>query len=140
MPPTIRENILRIQDRIAQARQKSPYPTEVTLIAVSKTHSPESIREAYEAGLRHFGKNPPTKNPRCPRPDVHSAIPRRPRKSPPLFRPPPQTARRSRRLIRPAAPRPLHGHVPRLRSRHPGRSPRSPHWHRHLRHPPQAVT
>jgi pyridoxal phosphate enzyme (YggS family) len=48
---------LRIQDRIAQARQKSPYPTEVTLIAVSTTHSPESIREAYEAGLRHFGEN-----------------------------------------------------------------------------------
>ena len=57
MPPTIRENILRIQDRIAQARQKSRHPTEVTLIAVSKTHSPESIREAYEAGLRHFGEN-----------------------------------------------------------------------------------
>jgi pyridoxal phosphate enzyme (YggS family) len=57
MPPTIRENILRIQDRIAKARQKSPYPTEVTLIAVSKTHPAESIREAYQAGLRHFGEN-----------------------------------------------------------------------------------
>jgi pyridoxal phosphate enzyme (YggS family) len=57
MPPTIRENILRIQDRIAKAQQKSPHPAEVTLIAVSKTHSPESIREAYQAGLRHFGEN-----------------------------------------------------------------------------------
>jgi pyridoxal phosphate enzyme (YggS family) len=57
MPATIRENILRIQDRIAKARQKSPYPAEVTLIAVSKTHPPESIREAYQAGLRHFGEN-----------------------------------------------------------------------------------
>ncbi|HSY30630.1 MAG TPA: YggS family pyridoxal phosphate-dependent enzyme [Verrucomicrobiae bacterium] len=57
MPPTIRENILRIQDRIAKAQQKSPHPAEVTLIAVSKTHSPESISEAYEAGLRHFGEN-----------------------------------------------------------------------------------
>ena len=57
MPPTIRENILRIQDRIAKAQQKSPHPAEVTLIAVSKTHPPESIREAYEAGLRHFGEN-----------------------------------------------------------------------------------
>ena len=57
MPPTIRENILRIQDRIAKAQQKSPHPVEVTLIAVSKTHPPESIREAYEAGLRHFGEN-----------------------------------------------------------------------------------
>jgi PLP dependent protein len=57
MPPTIRENILRVQDRIAKAQQKSPHSAEVTLIAVSKTHSPESIREAYEAGLRHFGEN-----------------------------------------------------------------------------------
>jgi len=57
MPPTIRENILRLQDRIAKAQQKSPHPAEVTLIAVSKTHSPESIREAYQAGLRHFGEN-----------------------------------------------------------------------------------
>jgi len=57
MPPTVRENILRIQDRIAEACQKSPHPSEVTLIAVSKTHPAESIREAYQAGLRHFGEN-----------------------------------------------------------------------------------
>ena len=57
MPATIRENILRIQDRIANARQQSLHPEEVTLIAVSKTHPSESIREAYEAGLRHFGEN-----------------------------------------------------------------------------------
>ena len=57
MPATIRENILRIQDRIAKARQNSAHPAEVTLIAVSKTHPAESIRQAYEAGLRHFGEN-----------------------------------------------------------------------------------
>ena len=57
MPATIRENILRIQDRIAKAQQNSPHTAEVTLIAVSKTHPTESIREAYQAGLRHFGEN-----------------------------------------------------------------------------------
>src|SRR6202162_855238 len=58
MPATIRENILRIQDRIAKARQKSAHlAEEVTLIAVSKTHPAASIREAYQAGLRHFGEN-----------------------------------------------------------------------------------
>jgi pyridoxal phosphate enzyme (YggS family) len=57
MPATIRENILRIQERITKSRQNSARPAEVTLIAVSKTHSAESIREAYEAGLRHFGEN-----------------------------------------------------------------------------------
>jgi pyridoxal phosphate enzyme (YggS family) len=57
MPATIRENILSIQDSIAKAREKSSHAGEVTLIAVSKTHPAESIREAYEAGLRHFGEN-----------------------------------------------------------------------------------
>lgn len=57
MPPTIHENILRIQEKIARAREKSSYRGEVTLIAVSKTHPAEAIREAYDAGLRHFGEN-----------------------------------------------------------------------------------
>jgi pyridoxal phosphate enzyme (YggS family) len=57
MPPTIRENIQCIQEQIARAREKSSRRGEVTLIAVSKTHPAESIREAYEAGLRHFGEN-----------------------------------------------------------------------------------
>jgi pyridoxal phosphate enzyme (YggS family) len=57
MPPTIRENILRIEEQIARAREKSTHHGEVTLIAVSKTHPAASIRAAYEAGLRHFGEN-----------------------------------------------------------------------------------
>ena len=32
-------------------------PPGVTLVAVSKTHPPEAIREAYAAGLRDFGEN-----------------------------------------------------------------------------------
>jgi hypothetical protein len=57
MPATIRDNILRIQERIDKALQKSSHAQEVALIAVSKAHPTESIREAYEAGLRHFGEN-----------------------------------------------------------------------------------
>jgi pyridoxal phosphate enzyme (YggS family) len=57
MPPTIRENIQRIQEQIARAREKSSHRGEVTLIAVSKTHPAEAIREGYDAGLRHFGEN-----------------------------------------------------------------------------------
>jgi pyridoxal phosphate enzyme (YggS family) len=57
MSATIRENILRLQDRIAEARQKSSHVEEVTLIAVSKNHPAESILEAYQTGLRHFGEN-----------------------------------------------------------------------------------
>jgi pyridoxal phosphate enzyme (YggS family) len=32
-------------------------PGGVTLVAVSKTHPPEAVREAYAAGQRHFGEN-----------------------------------------------------------------------------------
>jgi PLP dependent protein len=57
MATSIRENILRIQERVANATQKSGRASDVTLIAVSKTQPAESIREAFEAGLRHFGEN-----------------------------------------------------------------------------------
>lgn len=32
-------------------------PPQVTLVAVSKTYPVETIQEAYDAGLRHFGEN-----------------------------------------------------------------------------------
>ena len=55
---TIAENIARIQKRIvAAARRSGRNPEEITLMAVSKTFPPESIREAYAAGLRVFGEN-----------------------------------------------------------------------------------
>jgi pyridoxal phosphate enzyme (YggS family) len=58
MPPTIRENVQRVQEQIANARQKSAHAAaEITLIAVSKTQPADAIREAYEAGLRQFGEN-----------------------------------------------------------------------------------
>jgi pyridoxal phosphate enzyme (YggS family) len=54
----LRENLQRIQERIAAAAARVGRRTEeVTLIGVSKTHPAEAIREAYEAGLRHFGEN-----------------------------------------------------------------------------------
>lgn len=52
------DNVARIQERIAQAaRRAGRNPSEITLIAVSKTHPAESIRLAYEAGVRNFGEN-----------------------------------------------------------------------------------
>jgi pyridoxal phosphate enzyme (YggS family) len=54
----IRENLLRIQGRIAAAAQRSArLPQDITLIGVSKTHPAEAIREAYDAGVRNFGEN-----------------------------------------------------------------------------------
>jgi pyridoxal phosphate enzyme (YggS family) len=52
------ENIQRIQEAIAAACARSHRsPSEVTLVAVSKTHPAEAVLEAAECGLRHFGEN-----------------------------------------------------------------------------------
>ena len=54
----IRDNLLRVQERIdAAARKVGRRSDEITLMGVSKTHPAEAIRAAYEAGLRHFGEN-----------------------------------------------------------------------------------
>jgi PLP dependent protein len=55
---SIRENLAQLQERIsAAALRVGRSVEEITLIGVSKTHPAEAIREAYEAGLRHFGEN-----------------------------------------------------------------------------------
>jgi pyridoxal phosphate enzyme (YggS family) len=55
---SISVNIASIHERIAAAaRRTGRNPKEIVLMAVSKTHPPERIREAYEAGLRLFGEN-----------------------------------------------------------------------------------
>jgi len=57
-PTSVRENLQRIQERIAGAAARAGRKAaEITLIAVSKTHPASAIREAYEAGIRHFGEN-----------------------------------------------------------------------------------
>src|SRR2546427_731942 len=55
---SIAENVARVRDRIAAtARRAGRNPEEIALMAVTKTHPPEHIREAYAAGLRLFGEN-----------------------------------------------------------------------------------
>ncbi len=54
----ISENLAAVNERIARAAARAGRnPGEVTLVAVSKTFSAEHIREAYAAGVRHFGEN-----------------------------------------------------------------------------------
>jgi pyridoxal phosphate enzyme (YggS family) len=54
----IGEAISRVQERISSAcRRCGRNPSEVTLVAVSKTVPPDRIRQAHDAGLRHFGEN-----------------------------------------------------------------------------------
>ncbi len=55
---SIAENIARVREQIASAAQRSGRNAhEVSLMAVTKTVSPERIREAYKAGARLFGEN-----------------------------------------------------------------------------------
>jgi pyridoxal phosphate enzyme (YggS family) len=55
---SISENLAAVKERIAHAAARAGRsPDEITLVAVSKTFSAEHIREAYAAGVRHFGEN-----------------------------------------------------------------------------------
>ena len=55
---TIAGNLARLRERIELAASRAGRRAEdITLIAVSKTHSARKIQELYEAGVRHFGEN-----------------------------------------------------------------------------------
>ncbi len=55
---TITENLKNIQTRIDNAINKSEDKVQnVTLVAVSKHHSAEEVREAYQTGQRIFAEN-----------------------------------------------------------------------------------
>ena len=55
---TFAENLTVIRERIATACARAGRdPATVTLLAVSKTHPPEAIRAAVEAGQMLFGEN-----------------------------------------------------------------------------------
>jgi pyridoxal phosphate enzyme (YggS family) len=55
---SISENIAAARERIASAARRAGRTLDdIALMAVSKTHPPERIREAYSAGQRLFGEN-----------------------------------------------------------------------------------
>jgi PLP dependent protein len=55
---SIAESIAAIRERMESAAGRGGRnPTEIALMAVSKTQPPERIREAYAAGQRLFGEN-----------------------------------------------------------------------------------
>ena len=55
---SIAENIAQIRERIENAaRRAGRSASDIRLMAVTKTHPPERIRDAYSAGLRLFGEN-----------------------------------------------------------------------------------
>ena len=54
----IRENLERVRERIADVAERAGRRAqEITLIGVSKMRPAADIRDAFEAGLTHFGEN-----------------------------------------------------------------------------------
>ena len=54
----IADRVAAVRDRIARAAARARRrPEEVTLVAVSKTHPADVVREAFAAGVRDFGEN-----------------------------------------------------------------------------------
>ncbi len=54
----IADKLQQLRVRIAQACASASRPVQsVTLLVVSKTYSPQAVREAFEAGERRFGEN-----------------------------------------------------------------------------------
>lgn len=54
----IAERVAAVRERIARAAERASRPPgAVTLVAVSKTHPAEAVREAFAAGVVHFGEN-----------------------------------------------------------------------------------
>ena len=52
------DHLAEVNRRIAEAAKAAGrLPADVTLVAVSKTHGPERVREVLEAGHRIFGEN-----------------------------------------------------------------------------------
>jgi len=57
-PAGIRRRIQEIEQRIAGAADKAGRASdEITVIGVTKMVAPEAIRQAFEAGMRHFGES-----------------------------------------------------------------------------------
>jgi hypothetical protein len=55
---TVRDIFERVRAGIAAACEKAGRrPDDVEIIGVTKTHGPDVVREAWEAGIRRFGEN-----------------------------------------------------------------------------------
>jgi pyridoxal phosphate enzyme (YggS family) len=55
--PGLAERVTDVRARIAAAVARGGHGQQVTIVAVTKTHGPEAIQAAYEAGLHDVGEN-----------------------------------------------------------------------------------
>ena len=58
MADDVAANILRVRRRIEESAGRAGRPaSDITLVAVSKTHTADTVRAAYDAGVIDFGEN-----------------------------------------------------------------------------------
>jgi pyridoxal phosphate enzyme (YggS family) len=58
MDETLAQRLAKVRKEIAQSAEKAGRnPQEIKLVAVSKTHSAETLREAIDSSLKVFGEN-----------------------------------------------------------------------------------
>jgi|SRR5579885_1069217 len=55
--PDLPERLREVRDRIEAARVRGGHGQTVTIVAVTKTHGPDAVQAAYDAGLRDVGEN-----------------------------------------------------------------------------------
>jgi PLP dependent protein len=55
--PDLAERIAEAKERIREAVKRGGHGQEVTIIGVTKTHGPDAVHAAWEAGLRDVGEN-----------------------------------------------------------------------------------
>lgn len=55
--PDINERVVEVRGRIAQAVARGGRGQAVTLIAVTKTHGPDAVEAAWDAGITDIGEN-----------------------------------------------------------------------------------
>ncbi len=55
--PDLAERIAEAKDRVEKAVKRGGHGQKVTIIAVTKTHGPEAVHAAWEAGLHDVGEN-----------------------------------------------------------------------------------
>jgi pyridoxal phosphate enzyme (YggS family) len=51
------ERVAEVRERIAAAVARGGHGQQVTIVAVTKTHGPDAVRAAWDAGLRDVGEN-----------------------------------------------------------------------------------
>ncbi|MGM0480731.1 MAG: YggS family pyridoxal phosphate-dependent enzyme [Pseudomonadota bacterium] len=56
-PQNIAEKLTDISQQLEQLTAESPFTAKVTLVAVSKRHSAAAVKQAIDAGQRHFAEN-----------------------------------------------------------------------------------